>query len=193
MELKKFEFLKSKYGYCSSWAIWQNVGDTPKSNIGDFLEATQNPSSTADNTNDEEGRVVHQQTAMSGIAVYSASSRLPESRFIRARQQAAAVRFRLNTGGTGNEPGSLNNNEIATAGQQSLSGHTFAISNIQGLLCTAFISRAGVGSYLQPGDSFAVNLDFSNTIQICTAVKVELVWKLLKPHENKNRDGFIVV
>ena len=43
MELKKFDFLKSKYGYCSSWAIWQNVGDTPKSNIGDLsvLEPTK--------------------------------------------------------------------------------------------------------------------------------------------------------
>lgn len=31
-----YELLKSKYGFCSSWAIWQEQGDTPKSNIGDL-------------------------------------------------------------------------------------------------------------------------------------------------------------
>lgn len=42
MHLQKFEFIKSKYGFCSSWAIWQEVGDAPKSNIGDIsiLEPT---------------------------------------------------------------------------------------------------------------------------------------------------------
>lgn len=36
INLEKFEFIKSKYGYCSSWAVWQNEGETPKSNIGDL-------------------------------------------------------------------------------------------------------------------------------------------------------------
>jgi len=33
---EKFDFIKEKYGYCSSWAIWAKVGDTPKSNMGDL-------------------------------------------------------------------------------------------------------------------------------------------------------------
>ena len=32
----KFEELKAKYGYWSSWAIWAEAGDTPKSNVGDL-------------------------------------------------------------------------------------------------------------------------------------------------------------
>ena len=33
---EKFEFIKSKYQFWSSWAIWADEGDTPKSNIGDL-------------------------------------------------------------------------------------------------------------------------------------------------------------
>jgi hypothetical protein len=33
---KKFEFIKSKYGYCASWAIWSEEGEKPKSNVGDL-------------------------------------------------------------------------------------------------------------------------------------------------------------
>ena len=42
MKINNYEFIKAKYGYCSSWAIWQEEGDTPKSNIGDIsvLEPT---------------------------------------------------------------------------------------------------------------------------------------------------------
>ena len=38
-----YELMKSKYGFCSSWAIWEQAGDTPKSNIGDLsiLEPTE--------------------------------------------------------------------------------------------------------------------------------------------------------
>lgn len=38
-----YELIKSKYGYCSSWAVWQEEGGTPKSNIGDIsvLEPTK--------------------------------------------------------------------------------------------------------------------------------------------------------
>jgi len=32
----KFEEIKEKYGYWSSWAIWAEAGDTPKSNVGDL-------------------------------------------------------------------------------------------------------------------------------------------------------------
>ena len=31
-----FDKLKSKFGYCSSWAIWSKASDTPKSNVGDL-------------------------------------------------------------------------------------------------------------------------------------------------------------
>ena len=33
---EKFDFIKSKYGYWASWAIWAQEGDKPKSNIGDL-------------------------------------------------------------------------------------------------------------------------------------------------------------
>jgi hypothetical protein len=33
---EKFEFIKEKYGHWTSWAIWPEAGDTPKSNVGDL-------------------------------------------------------------------------------------------------------------------------------------------------------------
>ncbi len=32
----KFEFIISKYQYWSSWAVWAEEGDRPKSNVGDL-------------------------------------------------------------------------------------------------------------------------------------------------------------
>ena len=34
--LDKFNFIKDKYGYYASWAVWANQGERPKSNIGDL-------------------------------------------------------------------------------------------------------------------------------------------------------------
>lgn len=33
---EKFEFIKEKYGHWTSWAVWADTGETPKSNIGDL-------------------------------------------------------------------------------------------------------------------------------------------------------------
>jgi hypothetical protein len=33
---EKFDYIKEKYGHVGSWAIWAEVGDTPKSNMGDL-------------------------------------------------------------------------------------------------------------------------------------------------------------
>lgn len=33
---EKFEFIKEKYGYVASWAVWTDESDKPKSNIGDL-------------------------------------------------------------------------------------------------------------------------------------------------------------
>jgi hypothetical protein len=33
---EKFVSIKEKYGYWGSWAVWQEVGATPKSNVGDL-------------------------------------------------------------------------------------------------------------------------------------------------------------
>ncbi len=43
---KKFDFIKEKYGYCASWAVWAEVGDTPTSNMGDLtvFDIEKNPS-----------------------------------------------------------------------------------------------------------------------------------------------------
>ena len=45
IDKEKFEFIKKKYGHRSSWAIWKEVGETPKSNMGDLnvLDPQQNP------------------------------------------------------------------------------------------------------------------------------------------------------
>ncbi|MCX6690874.1 MAG: hypothetical protein NTW33_02175 [Methanoregula sp.] len=32
----KFEFIKKKYGYYASWAIWADAGEKPKDNVGDL-------------------------------------------------------------------------------------------------------------------------------------------------------------
>ncbi|MGD0802603.1 MAG: hypothetical protein ABSA11_00830 [Candidatus Bathyarchaeia archaeon] len=32
----KFEFIKKKYGHHASWAIWADVGEKPKDNVGDL-------------------------------------------------------------------------------------------------------------------------------------------------------------
>ncbi len=36
VDREKFEFIKEKYGHWTSWAIWSEVGDTPKSHVGDL-------------------------------------------------------------------------------------------------------------------------------------------------------------
>jgi hypothetical protein len=33
---QKFDFIKQKYGYWSSWGIWADAGKLPKSNVGDL-------------------------------------------------------------------------------------------------------------------------------------------------------------
>jgi hypothetical protein len=33
---EKFQFIKEKYGHWTSWAIWADAGEKPKSNIGDL-------------------------------------------------------------------------------------------------------------------------------------------------------------
>ena len=45
MDLEKFNFIKQKYGHVASWAIWKEVGETPKSNMEDLniLDPQQNP------------------------------------------------------------------------------------------------------------------------------------------------------
>ena len=45
MDKKRFNKIKKEYGTCSSWAIWKEVGETPKSNMEDLniLDPQQNP------------------------------------------------------------------------------------------------------------------------------------------------------
>ena len=45
IDKKKFNKIKKTYGDCASWAIWKEVGDTPKSNMEDLsvLDPQQNP------------------------------------------------------------------------------------------------------------------------------------------------------
>lgn len=43
---ERFDLVKEKYAFYSSWAIWAQAGEKPKSNIGDLsvLDPNQNPS-----------------------------------------------------------------------------------------------------------------------------------------------------
>jgi len=46
MDFEKFNFIKQKYGFCASWAIWKEQGNHPPMfNIGDLsvLDPQQNP------------------------------------------------------------------------------------------------------------------------------------------------------
>ncbi len=45
IDKKTFNKIKKDYGTCSSWAIWKEVGETPKSNMEDLsvLDPQQNP------------------------------------------------------------------------------------------------------------------------------------------------------
>ena len=45
MDLGTFNSIKERYGLYASWAIWSNVGDKPKSNIGDLsmFDLRKNP------------------------------------------------------------------------------------------------------------------------------------------------------
>jgi hypothetical protein len=36
VERTRYEFIKTKYGYCASWAIWADAGKKPKENVGDL-------------------------------------------------------------------------------------------------------------------------------------------------------------
>ena len=36
MNKEKVDFIKEKYGLLASWAVWAEVGDSPKSNMGDL-------------------------------------------------------------------------------------------------------------------------------------------------------------
>ena len=42
---EKFDFIKDKYGYYSSWAIWSDENEKPKSNIGDLSILDPDPNS----------------------------------------------------------------------------------------------------------------------------------------------------
>ncbi len=45
IDIKLFEKIKDKYGAVSSWAVWSEEGETPKSNIGDIdiFDLEKNP------------------------------------------------------------------------------------------------------------------------------------------------------
>ncbi|MDD2472773.1 MAG: hypothetical protein PHR49_02150 [Methanoculleus sp.] len=36
IDQEKFEFIKKKYGYYASWAIWADAGERPKDNVGNL-------------------------------------------------------------------------------------------------------------------------------------------------------------
>jgi hypothetical protein len=119
-----------------------------------------------------------------GVLVYTCSTLPKESRFVRARQQEASLRFQLNS--LNDHPsselaagGALRLQSGTSPGAQNLSMHAFSVTH-RGTLCTISISRAGVGNVIRAGDHLSVQLDFGQAHQTCMAVKVQLTSKQLR-------------
>ncbi len=164
-----------------------------KSNIHDFMKVDDHESSLSDDvsssSSSSSSSSLSELTLTSektGVIVYTPSNLLPESRFIRARQAEAALRFKLNSQPTietqlQTETEMMKKKSKIDPGSIASNGHKFAMGDI----CTAFISRAGVDKSLRPGDTLGIRLDFRDSVSdsdasACVAVKVVIASKLIK-------------
>ena len=76
-----FEFIKKKYGYYSSWAIWADGGEKPKDNVGDL--------SIFDiNTNAELLQQLNPNVILVGLNISRGNIKAPLANFHDARPQA---------------------------------------------------------------------------------------------------------
>ena len=89
----QFNFIKSKYQYWSSWAIWADQGDTPKSNVGDL--SVLDP-----NTNAKLLPTLNPNIALVALNISRGDITLPFGNFHDARSEATDYKIRYATNDT---------------------------------------------------------------------------------------------
>ena len=89
----QFNFIKSKYQYWSSWAIWADQGDTPKSNVGDL--SVLDP-----NTNPKLLPTLNPNIALVALNISRGDITLPFGNFHDARSEATDYKIRYATNNT---------------------------------------------------------------------------------------------
>ena len=89
----QFNFIKSKYQYWSSWAIWADQGDTPKSNVGDL--SVLDP-----NTNPKLLPTLNPNIALVALNISRGDITLPFGNFHDARSEATDYKIRYATSDT---------------------------------------------------------------------------------------------
>ena len=89
----EFNFIKSKYQYWSSWAIWADQGDTPKSNVGDL--SVLDP-----NTNPKLLPTLNPNIALVALNISRGDITLPFGNFHDARSEATDYKIRYATNDT---------------------------------------------------------------------------------------------
>ena len=89
----QFNFIKSKYQYWSSWAIWADQGDTPKSNVGDLsvLDPSTNPKLLP---------TLNPNIALVALNISRGDITLPFGNFHDARSEATDYKIRYATNDT---------------------------------------------------------------------------------------------
>ena len=88
-----FNFIKSKYQYWSSWAIWADQSDTPKSNVGDL--SVLDP-----NTNPKLLPTLNPNIALVALNISRGDITLPFGNFHDARSEATDYKIRYATNDT---------------------------------------------------------------------------------------------
>ena len=81
---EKFEFIKDKYGHWTSWAIWAEVGDTPKSNVGDLSIFE----------GDKFLELLNPEVVLVGLNISRGDIRFPLANFHDARSEATDYKIR---------------------------------------------------------------------------------------------------
>ena len=89
----QLNFIKSKYQYWSSWAIWADQGDTPKSNVGDL--SVLDP-----NTNPKLLPTLNPNIALVALNISRGDITLPFGNFHDARSEATDYKIRYATNDT---------------------------------------------------------------------------------------------
>lgn len=84
---EKFDFIKDKYGYYSSWAIWSDENEKPKSNIGDL--SILNPDLNSDLLSQLNTEVV-----LLGLNISRGDIKIPLANFHDERSEATDYKIR---------------------------------------------------------------------------------------------------
>jgi len=84
IDQNKFDFIKNKYGYWGSWAIWADEGVRPKSNIGDLSVFEKK----------ENLKKLNPNIILVGLNISRGSIKIPLANFHDARTEATDYKIR---------------------------------------------------------------------------------------------------